>query len=62
MKSLRRALNPLSTAFTEWWCASALRARLQGAPRHRGHTGRIQVQGKSQSSGVRVGPKKREGF
>ena len=28
MRTLRKMLNPVSTAATEWWCHSALRRRL----------------------------------
>jgi hypothetical protein len=33
MRTLRNALNPLSTGFTRWWCHSGLRALLRGQPR-----------------------------
>jgi hypothetical protein len=32
-RSLRNAVNPLSTGFTRWWCRSDLRAALDGKPR-----------------------------
>jgi hypothetical protein len=34
MRALRNAVNPLSTAFSRWWCHSRLRAIASGKPRH----------------------------
>jgi hypothetical protein len=33
LRSLRKAINPLSTGFTRWWCRSNVRATLDGKPR-----------------------------
>jgi hypothetical protein len=33
LRSLRNAVNPLSTGFSRWWCRSDLRAALDGKPR-----------------------------
>jgi hypothetical protein len=32
LRSLRNAVNPISTGLTRWWCQSSLRARLRGRP------------------------------
>jgi hypothetical protein len=33
MRALRNAVNPFSTAFSQWWCHSSLRAIASGKPR-----------------------------
>jgi hypothetical protein len=34
MRALRNAVNPFSTAFSQWWCHSSLRAIASGKPRN----------------------------
>ena len=34
MGALRNAVNPFSTAFSQWWCHSSLRAIAGGKPRN----------------------------
>ena len=32
MRTLRNAVNPVSTAFSRWWCHSSVRALASGKP------------------------------
>lgn len=43
MRALRNALNPVSTAFSRWWCHSSLRAVLRGKPRNFYRRGPVQM-------------------